>query len=129
MPSNTAPTELVTAQPPVATIPAGISGTLVITYNGTAGITSFTVDGSESTTEVLGGAAGISTTLASSAFPSSGNGGNGNGGNGNGGNGNGNGGSASQSAAATSSTGAANSNMQLASGGLVGLAAFIAALL
>lgn len=135
MPSNPAATgtalvttqpAVVTAQPSVATIPAGLSGTYTLTYNGTAGLTSFTVIAQSTKTSILGGAAGISTVAGSSSAGSNGHSPKTTG---RGGNGNGSGASASSSAASTSSTGAASPNMHLASGGLVGLAAFVAALL
>jgi hypothetical protein len=142
MPENTATngmdTAVVTAQPPVATIPAGISGTTVIYYNASTGLTSFTVDGQSTTTNIIGEAGGVSTTagpFSSSAAGGSPTGGSGNNGGGNGGNGNGNGnggnggGSPTGAAAASSSTGAAVSNAQIASAGIFGLGAFFAALL
>jgi hypothetical protein len=120
----------VTSQPPVATIPAGISGTTVITINATAGLTSFTISAGKKTTQILGGA-DVSTAGGSSGGASGTGGGNNpqHTGSGNG-NGNGNGGSGSSASASSSSTGAAAvATAQLASAGMIGLGAFFAALL
>lgn len=124
-----------TSAPVVATIPAGIIGTTVFTRNGTAGVYSYTVIGSNTSTTVIAGPAGISTTVGSSSVAAGTTGRNGQT---TGGRrptttrGSGSEASASGSAsgtAASSTDNAATSNMHLASGGLIGLAALFAALL
>lgn len=114
---------LVTSQPAVATIPAGLpSGTTVITYNGTSGVTSFTVSVGKSTTTVLGGNH-AGTTSGSVFIPA---------GQTNKhhatGTGSGSSGTQTGSAAASSSSGAAG-NVKVASAGIFGLGAIFAALL
>jgi len=121
----------VTSQPQVATIPAGISGTRVITINGTSGLTSFTVSGGKKTTEILGGAQ-VSTAGASSGMEASSGGASptGHGHNGGGASGNGNGNSGSGASSSSSSTGgAAPTGLKVAGAGVIGLGAFVAALL
>lgn len=126
---DTVPAGLTTV-PGVETIPAGVSGTRIITYNGTAGITSFTVVGSNTSTTVLGG--GVATGGSSGAAETTGRNGQTTGGRRPTGTNGGSDASGSASGTASSSTStdnAAASNMHLASGGLIGLAALFAALL
>lgn len=125
----------VTSQPSKATIPAGLpTGTTVVYYNASSGLTSFTISVGSSTTDVLGAAPGVQTGMSSSFIPAGQTGGQGGhtGGRGgatgtNGGNGNQQA-SASGSASASSTTGAA-SNVKVASAGMIGLGALFAALL
>jgi hypothetical protein len=117
----------VTSQPPVATIPAGLTkGDYTFFYNGTAGFTSFTVSVGSKTTDVLGGTQ-AGTTSGSVFIPAGQN--TRGGGHAPTGTHGGNQGTQSGSAAASSSTGAAAGNMKVASAGVFGLGALIAALL
>lgn len=126
---------VVTSQPPVATVPAGLpTGVTYIQYNGTAGFTSFQVSVGSSTT-VVGGVAG---TLASNGAviptESGSTGGSGGSGSNSGSNsgsesssGSGSG-DASSTDASASQSGNAASSVRVAGAG-IGLFAFIAALL
>ena len=114
MPSGAA---VMTSQPAVATIPAGLpKGETVITYNGTKGLESFSISVGASTTIVLGGQ-GVSASQ--SIGPSGGVA------NPKGGNGGGNGGASSS----TTSGNAAPTGMKAASAGILGVGALVAALL
>ncbi|KAK3716412.1 hypothetical protein LTR37_006562 [Vermiconidia calcicola] len=136
---------VVTTQPAVDLVPAGITGTTIVSYNGTAGFTSFTAVAGESTTRILGGANTIATVASGSASGSTtarGNGPRPTGGRPTGGSGSNSnsdsdasssgapsGSASSSSSSASESEGAAASNMKAASAGVLGLGAFIAALL
>lgn len=142
MPSNAAATAsngqpaVVTSQPEVATIPAGLpSGTTWITMNISSSLTSFEVSVGSSTTAVIGGAAtGAQVTTGASAGVATGSvaAGSGSASAASGsGSGSAAGGSASSTASASSSSSssAAVGNVKIASAGVIGLGAFIAALL
>lgn len=120
---------LVTKQPAVATIPAGLpTGQTVIYINGSSTLTSFTVSVGSSTTEVLGGTQ--AGTTSGSVFIPAGQGTRTNGGNGpTGTRGGNNQGTGTQSAAASSSSAGSASNVKAASAGIFGLGALFAALL
>jgi hypothetical protein len=124
----------VTSQPAVATIPAGLpTGFDTITINGTAGLTSFTIDVASSTTRVLGAPNVKTGTAGASSFVPAGQSGT-QGGNGphhkpTGTAGGNNQGTASSSASASSSSGGAASNVKVASAGMLGLGALFAAIL
>ena len=118
---------VVTSQPAVATIPAGEpTGYNTLTYNGTAGVTSFTISVGTKTTMVLGGTQ--AGTTSGSVFIPAGQGTKTGGGHHATGTNGGGQGTQTGSAAASSSTGAA-ANMKVASAGVFGLGALIAALL
>ena len=123
-----------TSQPPVATIPAGLSqGFHTLTINATAGLTSFTIDVKSSTTDVLGAPNVKTGTAGASSFVPAGQTGTA-GGNGPhhkptgtaGGNSKG---TASSSASASASTTGAANNVNVASAGMLGLGALFAAIL
>ncbi|KAK3725249.1 hypothetical protein LTR37_000760 [Vermiconidia calcicola] len=132
---------VVTTQPAVDLVPAGITGTTVVSYNGTAGFTSFTAIAGESTTRILGGntiatvaTSGSTTARGNGPRPTAGRPTGGSGSNSNSGSdasssGGSGGSAASSSASASESDSAAASNMKAASAGVLGLGAFIAALL
>ena len=126
-----------TSQPAVATIPAGEpTGYHTLTLNISAQLTSFTISVGKSTTAVLGGA-DVSTVEGSSVGASQTGGGQGprphrtGGAGGSRGTGTAGGQQASSASASASasSSGAAQSNMKVASAGMLGLGALFAALL